>query len=68
MCGKKGFEGRADDITLFAQVHQLIHSLRQNNQTYPLYINQLQFTDNHTYPTAIYIQQKNRLEQLFNQQ
>ncbi|EGL54117.1 MULTISPECIES: class I adenylate cyclase [Methylophaga] len=68
MCGKKWFEGRADDINLFAQVHQLIYSLRQNNQTYPLYINQLQFTDNHTYPTAIYIQQKNRLEQLFNQQ
>lgn len=68
MCGKKWFEGRADDMALFAQVHQLINTLRQNNQTYPLYINQLQFTDHQRYPTAIYIQQKNRLEQLFNQQ
>lgn len=67
MCGKKWFEGLADDEALFDQVRQFIQSLRKNEQSYPVYINQLQFTDNHPYPTAIYIQQKSRLEQLFNQ-
>ncbi len=68
MCGKKWFEGRADDVTLFAQVREFIQTLRKNNHSYPVYINHLQFADKQYHPTAIYIQQKNRLEQLFKQQ
>lgn len=66
LCGQKSFHGRADEAALFAEVHKLVLSLRQQNQHYPIYINRLVFADGSSQPTAVYMQQKHRLEQLFN--
>jgi len=66
LCGQKSFTGRADEPALFAQVHTLVLSLRQQNQHYPIYLNSLTFADSSIQPTAVYMQQKYRLEQLFN--
>lgn len=65
-CGQKSFKGRSDDPALFAQIHKLVLSLRANNQHYPIYLNSLTFTDDSSQPTAVYMQQKARLERLFN--
>ncbi len=66
VCGQQWFEGRADDPALFAQVQQLVLSLRGRQLRYPVYLNSLKFTDNGYTPTAVYMQHKQRLEQLFN--
>ncbi|WP_438970759.1 class I adenylate cyclase [Methylophaga sp.] len=66
VCGKKHFIGRADDPAFFGQIHSLVLSLRKQNQRYPVYLNKLTFADVSAQPTAVYMQQKYRLEQLFN--
>jgi len=66
ICGQQWFEGRADDPALFARVQQLVLSLRGQSSHYPVYLNSLVFTDDHYYPAAVYVQHKQRLEQLFN--
>lgn len=65
-CGQHHFHGKANDPALFAQVHALIHSLRKQQKSYPIYLNSLLFEDGAYYPTAVYMQEKNRLEALFN--
>ena len=65
-CGQKSFSGQADDPALFAQVHQLVLSLRQRQQHYPVYLNSLTFESGEYLATAFYMQQKSRLELLFN--
>ncbi|WP_273150501.1 class I adenylate cyclase [Methylophaga thiooxydans] len=66
LCGQKSFRGRADEPALFSQIHKLVLSLRQQKQHYPIYLNSLIFADGSSQPTAVYMQQKYRLEQLFN--
>lgn len=66
VCGQQWFEGRADDPALFARVQQLVLSLRGLQSHYPVYLNSLKFTDDRYYPTAVYMQHKQRLEQLLN--
>lgn len=66
ICGQQWFEGRADDPALFTQVQQLVLSLRGRQAHYPVYLNSLKFTDESYYPTAVYMQHKQRLEQLLN--
>lgn len=65
-CGQKTFTGQADDPALFSQVHNLVLTLRQQDQSYPVYLNSLSFNDKVYHPAAIYMQHKQRLEQLFN--
>jgi adenylate cyclase class 1 len=65
-CGQKTFAGKTDDPALFTQIHQLVLSLRKQNQHYPIYLNSLEFDDDLYHPAAFYMQQKQRLEQLFN--
>lgn len=66
VCGQHHFNGKADDLALFKQIHQLVLNLRQQTHYYPIYLNSLIFADGSTPPTAVYMQQKSRLEQLFN--
>ncbi len=66
ICGQQTFEGRADDPALFARVQQLVLSLRGRQSHYPVYLNSLHFADDRYYPTAVYMQHKQRLEQLLN--
>lgn len=66
-CGQQQFKGQADDPALFAPVHKLILGLRQRHQhSYPVYLNSLRFEDQSYHPTAFFMQQKQRLENLFN--
>lgn len=65
-CGQKQFAGQADDPALFANVHKLVLALRQQQQSYPVYLNSLSFSDDQYYPAAVYMQHKQRLEKLFN--
>lgn len=67
ICGQQQFQGQADDPALFAPVHKLIQGLRQQHQhSYPVYINSLRFNDETHHPAALFMQQKQRLENLFN--
>jgi adenylate cyclase class 1 len=66
ICGQQWFEGRADDPALFARVQQLVLSLRGRQSHYPVYLNSLHFADDLYHPAAVYMQHKQRLEQLFN--
>lgn len=66
ICGPQQFEGTADDPALFDRVRQLVLNLRSRHSQYPVYLNSLQFADGRYYPAAVYMQQKQRLEQLFN--
>ncbi|MFT7413586.1 MAG: adenylate cyclase class 1 [Methylophagaceae bacterium] len=61
-CGPKTFTGNADDPNLFKQVSDLVLSLRNTTSRYPLYINQLSFTDGQTYTTRHYIMLKQQIE------
>lgn len=67
ICGQQQFQGQADDPALFDPVHKLIQGLRQRHQnSYPVYINSLRFNDKPYHPAALFMQQKQRLENLFN--
>jgi adenylate cyclase class 1 len=66
MCGDKWYEGQANDVALFQKVRDYVLSLRSSNQAYPIYLNSLRFSDNKHYPAAFYVQQKQRLEKLFD--
>ena len=65
-CGPKHFSGTANDPALFSQVSELMLSLRQSQNDYPLYITQLNFPQTATVATRDYIIQKQRLENLLN--
>ena len=65
-CGPKHFSGSANDPALFSQVSELMLSLRQSNNDYPLYITQLNFPQTTAVATRDYIIQKQRLEKLLN--
>ena len=65
-CGQHRFTGQADDPALFSRIHQLVLSLRQQQQSYPVYLNSLLFDDDQYYPASVYMQEKQRLEMLFN--
>lgn len=65
-CGPKHFSGSANDPALFSQVSELMLSLRQSNNDYPLYITQLNFSQTTAITTRDYVIQKQRLEKLLN--
>ena len=65
-CGPKHFSGTANDPALFSQVSELMLSLRQSENDYPLYITQLNFPQTTTIATRDYIIQKQRLANLLN--
>ncbi|RKZ87072.1 MAG: hypothetical protein DRQ39_04850 [Gammaproteobacteria bacterium] len=65
-CGPKHFSGSANDPALFSQVSELMLSLRQSKNDYPLYITQLNFSQTTVIATRDYIIQKQRLENLLN--
>ncbi|GAB4296525.1 MAG: class I adenylate cyclase [Methylophaga sp.] len=60
-CGQHQFEGGADDPALLGQVRGLLLK-----SPYPAYLTSLSIEDGHYYPAAVYMQHKQRLEQLFN--
>ena len=66
-CGQMTFSGPTNEPALFAQVHQLVLGLREQKQTYPIYLNSLLFDDDRYHPTSTYMIHKQRLETLFNQ-
>lgn len=65
-CGQHRFSGNSNDPALFRQVHDLVLSLRQQQKSYPIYLNSLLFEDDVYYPAAVYMKEKSRLEALFN--
>lgn len=66
-CGTEIFEGAANDKSIFDNVKNLVLRLRQTHQRYPLYITELSFRQENGLATNQYILQKQRLEQLLNQ-
>ena len=66
-CGPKTFTGLANDPALFNQVRDLVLSLRNSNNNYPLYISHLSFSEQKSNASRHYIIQKQRLEYLLNQ-
>ncbi|NQZ52735.1 MAG: class I adenylate cyclase [Piscirickettsiaceae bacterium] len=67
-CGPKLFSGDANDPALFGQVAKLMLTLRNSKNRYPLYITELNFPQNVTVRTKDYITQKQRLENLLNEE
>jgi adenylate cyclase class 1 len=65
-CGPEKFSGYANDAALFEQVSTFIISLRKNNKAYPLYINEISFSNSKNVSTSNYLFQKQRIEKLFN--
>lgn len=65
-CGPEKFSGYANDASLFKQVSTFIISLRKNNKAYPLYINEISFSNGQNISTSNYLVQKQRIEKLFN--
>ena len=65
-CGSKVFSGTVNDPALFQQVKNLVLSLRKTGNSYPLYINQLIFTQSNTYQTQHYLRQKRLIESQLN--
>ncbi len=65
-CGPKQFLGPANDKALFKQISSFILSLRKSNVPYPLYINEINFSEPEKITTADYLQQKQRFEKQLN--
>jgi adenylate cyclase class 1 len=65
-CGPEKFSGYANDASLFEQVSTFIISLRKSNKAYPLYINEISFSNGQNVNTSNYLVQKQRIEKLFN--
>ncbi len=66
-CGPECFQGAADDKSVFKGVRDLVLRLRKTHQRYPLYITELTFQQDKPLATNQYMLQKQRLEQLLNQ-
>lgn len=66
-CGPKKFIGHLNDPSLFKQVSDLVLNLRHSDTRYPLYINQLSFTEKQNYTFRHYITLKQQIESLLNQ-
>ena len=66
-CGAECFHGAANDKRLFDRVRDLVLRLRKSHQRYPLYITELTFNQEISLATNQYLLQKQRLEQLLNQ-
>jgi adenylate cyclase, class 1 len=66
-CGSDYFEGAANDKSTFDNVRNLVLKLRQAHQHYPLYITELTFSQESELASNQYVLQKQRLEQLLNQ-
>ena len=65
-CGPKQFLGPANDKALFKQISSFILSLRKSNVPYPLYINEINFSEPEKVTTADYLKQKQRFEKQLN--
>jgi adenylate cyclase class 1 len=65
-CGKHHFSGQRNDPALFRKVHELVQSVRKQQKFYPVYLHSLLLDDGQYHPAAVYMQEKNRLEILFN--
>ncbi|OUR87023.1 hypothetical protein A9Q92_04910, partial [Methylophaga sp. 42_8_T64] len=66
-CGQEYFQGTANDKSVFHAVRELMLRLRKSHQQYPLYITKLTFSQGGPYTSNQYLLQKQRLEQLLNQ-
>jgi len=66
-CGQELFQGTANDKSVFHAVRELMLRLRKSHQQYPLYITKLTFSQGGPYTSNQYLLQKQRLEQLLNQ-